>query len=134
MGGFEVLYTSVERSGALAEIGFRLSLEPIWPSRLEHEIHEISARTERTLHIVDTESLRPLGVDIDNYGNFNYAKTQAVAAAAHFLEFDGLLVPSARAPCKNLVLFLDRLTPNSSIEVRETSAIDWHAWRLGHDP
>ena len=33
---FEVLYTSLEREGALAEIGYRLSLEPVWPSRLAH--------------------------------------------------------------------------------------------------
>ena len=34
---------------------------------------------------------------------------QAIAAAAHFLEFDGLIVPSARAPVLNLVLFLDQV-------------------------
>src|SRR5713101_9227717 len=50
-GEFEVLYTSLERAGALTEIGHRLSLEPVWPSRLQHEIHRIEVRTERTLHI-----------------------------------------------------------------------------------
>ena len=28
-GGFEVLYTSLDAEGALAEIGYRLSLEPV---------------------------------------------------------------------------------------------------------
>src|SRR5215470_7645877 len=46
-GEFEVLYTSLERDGALAEIGYRLSLEPIWPSRLQHEIHRIAVSGRR---------------------------------------------------------------------------------------
>src|ERR1700747_1593631 len=50
-GEFEVLYTSLEREGALAEIGYRLSLEPVWPSRIQHEIHRIGVRTQRTLHL-----------------------------------------------------------------------------------
>jgi hypothetical protein len=48
-GEFEVLYTSLERDAALAEIGYRLSLEPIWPSRIGHELHLIQVQTERTL-------------------------------------------------------------------------------------
>jgi RES domain-containing protein len=47
-GEFEALYTSLSRAGALAEIGYRLSLEPVWPSRLEHELHRITARTTNT--------------------------------------------------------------------------------------
>ena len=40
-GTVEVLYTSLERDGALAEIGFRLSLGPVWPSRIRHQLHEL---------------------------------------------------------------------------------------------
>src|SRR5215831_18904541 len=52
-GEFEVLYTSLERAGALAEIGYRLSLEPVWPSRVEHELHRIAARTNNSLRFAD---------------------------------------------------------------------------------
>lgn len=58
-GEFEVLYTSLERDGALAEIGYRLSLEPVWPSRIAHEIHAIEVQAEWTLRFVDTASLAP---------------------------------------------------------------------------
>lgn len=128
-GEFEVLYTSLEQHGALAEIGFRLSLEPIWPSKLEHEVHTIKARTERTLHFVDLDSLRPFGVKIEAYERFDYKETQAIASAAHFMEFDGLLVPSARATCKNLVVFLDRLTVGAHLEVLKTESVNWEEWR-----
>lgn len=130
-GEFEVLYTSMERDGALAEIGFRLSLEPVWPSRLEHEIHEIAAQAARTLHIADLAGLASLGVETTRYESFDYQATQAIAAAAHFLEFDGLKVPSARAPCSNLVFFTDRVADGRGLSLRRSEAVDWEVWRRG---
>lgn len=127
-GTVEVLYTSLERDGALAEIGYRLSLEPVWPSRLQHEIHALSALSERALQFADVASLTTFGVDVSRYESFDYSATQALAAAAHFLEFDGLLVPSARHNSANLVLFMDRGWPGS-LEIRSSELVDWTVWR-----
>jgi RES domain-containing protein len=124
----EVLYTSLAREGALAEIGYRLSLEPVWPSRIHHEIHQITALSERNLAFASIASLAPLGVDVSKYESFDYTATQALAAAAHFLEFDGLLVPSARHNSMNLVLFMDRGV-SGSFEVTSSEPVDWAAWR-----
>ncbi len=131
---FEVLYTSLERDGAIAEIGYRLSLEPVWPSQVEHAIHQIAVKTERTLRIADLDELARFGVDVSRYQTFDYAATQAIAMAAHFLEFDGLLVPSARAACANLVVFLERMAADALLEVRDTQPVDWATWRksTGH--
>src|SRR6266849_2780808 len=109
-GEFEVLYTSLEGDSALAEIGYRLSLEPVWPSRIEHEVHLIEVETERTLKFADLESPAPLGIEIARYHTFEYQATQAIAAAAYFLEFDSLMVPSARFHCPNPVVFTERAT------------------------
>ena len=128
-GEFEVLYASLESEGALAETGYRLSLEPVWPSRIEHEIHLIDLQLERTLRLADVSRLSPLGVDVTKYESFDYVATQAIASAAHFLEFDGLIVPSARFACLNAVVFMDRIGPNHRIEVRETKPVDWSNWR-----
>ncbi len=125
----EVLYTSLERAGALAEIGFRLSLEPVWPSRMAHEVHWIEAGTGRSLRFGDVASLVPLGVDPAQWAGFDYDATRAIAAAAHFLEFDGLIVPSARADCGNLVVFVGNLVGDGSLALRETQPVDWEAWR-----
>jgi hypothetical protein len=125
-----VLYTSLTKEGALAEIGFRLSLEPVWPSKLDHQLHEISVEIERALTTVDVPSLLPFGIDAARYESFDYQATQALAAAAHFLEFDGLLVPSARAPCSNLVLFQDRISGSAILEVMKSVEVDWDSWRL----
>ena len=136
-GEFEVLYTSLTSCGALEEIGFRLSLEPVWPSRAEHDLHRIAARTEKTLRFADVRALEPLGIEPSRYTSFDYAATQAIAAAAHFLEFDGLIVPSARAAQLNLVVFLDRTLDTEVLRVESTEAVDWASWRssrLGMNP
>jgi RES domain-containing protein len=123
---FEVLYTSVERVGALAEIGYRLSLEPVWPSRIEHDIHLIGAEIRPVLRLADLPALVPLGVDVGRYPTFEYETTQAVAAAAYFLEFDGMLVPSARHPCLNLVVFTERA---GELVLKRSEPVDWDRWR-----
>jgi RES domain len=123
---FEILYTSLERDGALAEIGYRLSLEPVWPSRVEHEVHLIEVETERTLRFANLESLVPFGVDIARYHTFEYRAMQAIAAAAYFLEFDSLIVPSARFDCTNLVIFVERA---HALTLRASHRVDWDAWR-----
>lgn len=127
-GEFEVLYTSLERAGALAEIGYRLSLEPVWPSRLEHQLHRLDAATERSLRFVDVASLAAFGVEPLRYATLDYTATQAIAAAAHFLEFDGLIVPSARHACSNLVIFIERIAPGS-VEITSSTDVDWDDWR-----
>lgn len=125
-GEFEVLYTSLERDGALAEIGYRLSLEPVWPSLIEHEIHTIAVAAERIVRFADLLSLAPLGVDPARCHSFDYTATQAIAAAANFLEIDGIVAPNARFRCANLVVFVERAP---GLELIELQGVDWNAWR-----
>lgn len=128
-GEFEVLYTSLARAGALAEIGYRLSLEPVWPSRLEHELHRITARTNCSLRFADVGSLSTFGVDVRRYATFEYSITQAIAAAAFFLDFDGLIVPSARSTALNLVIFSEKLDVGERLKVEASEPVDWSAWQ-----
>ncbi len=127
-GEFEVLYASLLREGAEAEVGYRLSLEPVWPSLLEHEAHQLALKLVRALRFADLSKLEPLGVNINKYESFEYEKTQDIASAAHFLEFDGLIVPSARYDCSNAVIFIDRLD-GGHVEVKDTKEVDWSDWR-----
>ncbi len=124
-----MLYTSLTAAGALAEIGYRLSLEPAWPSRARHDLHRIVATTQKILRFADVSALKPLGVDARRYAAFDYGATQAIAAAANFLEFDGLIVPSARAPELNLVLFTERLDSAAALTAADTQPVDWDAWQ-----
>jgi RES domain-containing protein len=128
-GEFEVLYTSLEQSGALAEIGYRLSLEPVWPSKIVHEIHRLGVTGDRTLKLAHMVDLAGMGLDTAKYSSFEYQATQAVAAAAHFLNFDGLVAPSARHQSLNLVLFLENRDPSQRLMCAESHPVDWAAWR-----
>jgi RES domain len=127
-GTFDVLYTSMEPDGAVAEIHFHLSRQPVFPSRLVYRLHEIAARTTKTLHFADLAALTHLGVDGARYRDILYPRTQAIGDAADFLGFDGLIAPNARWPCQNLVIFTDRLVP-ADLEILSSVAIDWRAWR-----
>ena len=128
-GEFEVLYTSLERDGALAEIGHRLSLEPVWPSKITHMLHQLSYRVERALRLSNLETLRSLGVNTDRYESYEYAATQAIAAAAQFLGYDALVVPNARHQSLNLVVIADNLDPAITLEVLSSELVDWSGWR-----
>jgi hypothetical protein len=87
----------------------------------------LQIRAERVLKFENLQHLEKLGVNISRFESFEYSATQAIAAAAHFLEFDALIVPSARFPVSNLVVFLDGTkTPP---ELMDTAKVDWHAWR-----
>ena len=96
-----VLYTSLEFEGALAEISFHWSQVTPLPSK-PVVVHRIQVSTERTLRLKLCD-LVELGVDFDQFASLNYAKCQEIGAAVGFLECDGLITPSARWDCENLV-------------------------------
>jgi hypothetical protein len=128
-GEFEVLYTSLERDGALAEIGHRLSLEPVWPSRLVHKVHKLTIHAERALRLPNLQTLQTLGVDTARYEKYDYSATQAIAAAAQFLGFDALIVPNARHRGLNLVGLLENLDPGAAVAIVPSEIVDWSDWR-----
>jgi hypothetical protein len=129
-GTFDVLYTSFERDGALAEIHSLLSLQPVFPSKLRWRAHKVRVSCAQSLRLADLPTLSRLGVDVDHYPDRDYTRTQPIADAAYFLGFDGLIAPNARWIGLNLVLFTDRIPPER-IEVmsRDDEPIDWDRWR-----
>ncbi len=126
-GTFDVLYTSLDRDGALEEVYFHLSRQPVFPSVPFH-IHKIRVSARGILRLNEMAVLEQLGVDVANYVAMDYARSQAIADAAFFLGFDGLLVPSARSKFQNLVLFTDRIEL-AGTEVLHSEPVDWKAWR-----
>ncbi|MGC8476415.1 MAG: RES domain-containing protein [Acetobacteraceae bacterium] len=74
---------------------------------------------------------RRWGGDVRRYASFDYAASQAIAAAAYFLGFDGLIVPSARGPALTLVIFTEKPGPGAVLEVAAPEPVDGSAWRSG---
>ncbi len=125
---FEALYTSLERDGALAEIYHHLSRAPVFSSS-HVRLNEMRVRTERTLVFDDVAALAQVGVDEEMFRRGDYARTSEIGAAARFLDMDGLIVPSARRDCTNLVLFPDRLAGLEQATLVKSSYVNWPAWR-----
>ena len=69
-----------------------------------------------------------LGVDLARFNELDYTRTQQIGSAVAFLDNDGLIVPSARWECDNLILF-ENGTLRALLEpVGEPRVIDWQAW------
>ncbi len=135
-GTFEVLYTSLDRDGAIAEMFFHLMRgQPVFPSKVRYELFELEVSLSEVLRFESLEALSTLGLDTSRFGQLSYQereqeypRTQEVAEVAHFLDCDGLYVPNARFACANLVLFCDRLRPDAMQVSKAHGIIDWTAW------
>lgn len=128
--GAGVLYTSLSREGALAEISFhwgRLDPRPTKPVVL----HALRVVAHRTLKLVRAD-LETLGVPESAYGGINLPRTQEIGAAVEFLGCDGLIAPCARWHCDNLILFPDRMGLDATLEVVASENVDWLTWATTH--
>ncbi len=121
-----VLYTSCEREGALAEVSFHLAQHTPLPSK-PISLHRICVDTEKTINLIVTD-LEELGVDMNMYGAINYQITQQIGSAVNFLGFDGLIVPSARWKCENLIIYSENYPLENELELLESEEIDWKSW------
>lgn len=128
----QVLYGALEENGAVAKIHHHMSLgQSVFPSRMEHILYEVAIKTEQTLMLMDMSQLKDLGVDETRYQEMLYHRTQEIADAAAFLGFDGIVAPSARWTCNNVILFLDTFNVENVDVISETK-INWSAWISEH--
>jgi hypothetical protein len=121
-----VLYTSMASDGALAEISYHLSLLTPRPSKPVH-LHRIRATTRATLRLLRADLIE-LGVDWNKYGSLNYDRCQQIGAAVAFLDCDGLIAPSARWECENLMIFTNNRGIEQQLEIESTTEVDWIRW------
>ncbi|MBW8640751.1 RES family NAD+ phosphorylase [Hoeflea sp. WL0058] len=138
-GTFDVLYTSLTKDGAIAEMRYHLSRgQPVMPSKIRYRLHELQISVSGVLDLTNDELLSAVGIDINTFGKLpyldrfgEYEACQKVAEAVHFLGSDdptdpsAILVPNARHPAKNLVLFADYVNPEDVKHVQDHGLIDW---------
>jgi hypothetical protein len=122
-----VLYTSFDRDGALAEVSaFLAGMTPIPKSR-PIKVTRLRVSASRTVRL-SLADLIALGVDMGRYGERDYVRTQIIGAALAFLNVDGLIVPSARWSCNNLVIFADNHAMTERLEIAGDEQVDWREW------
>lgn len=128
--GVSVLYTSLERDGALAEVvSYLMDLTPR-PSK-PLRVHRLAVTTSSTLRLIQAD-LEGLGVDLTRYGERNYSVTQRIGAAMNFLGLDGLIASSARWKCENLMIFAENHSLSEKLEAIDSEDVDWQAWGRTH--
>ncbi len=126
-----VLYTSFERDGALAEVVSYLTALTPMPGPRPLKVSRLGVSTARTLRLVRAD-LESLGIEMTRYGERDYSRTQMVGAALAFLELDGLIAPSARWLCDNLMIFTANHLLNERLEVIDAEEVEWRSWARGH--
>ena len=127
-GGASVLYTSLAREGALAEIAFHWSQLTPRPSK-PVLLHTLVIASRRTLRLVRAD-FTVLGISDADYDSVNPPRTQEIGAAIEFLGCDGLIAPSARWDCDHLILFPDSLGGDTTLEVTASEQVDWVKWAI----
>lgn len=106
--------------------------QPVMPSKVRYRMFEIELSVGRALQFLDLEALSSVGLNVENFGrlsyeqkNHEYPRTQEIGEVAHFLDFDGLIVPSARSDAKNLVVFCDKVQGLRECNVADLGVVDW---------
>ncbi|MCU7931126.1 MAG: RES family NAD+ phosphorylase [Candidatus Thiodiazotropha sp. (ex Codakia rugifera)] len=121
-----VLYTSLTQDGAISELAYHwgmLNPRPSKPAKLSR----IKADLPQSMRILRTD-LESLGIHDHEYQQMNYEKMQKIGHASAFLDFHGLLVPSARWHCENLIIFTDNIMHLEALELIDDKEVDWVKW------
>lgn len=122
-----VLYTSMARDGALSELAHHWSLQMPPPSR-PALVHTLEVTVSRSLVLAHGD-LEKLGVTWPDPQGANLLRSQAVGAAAAFLEFDALRVPSARNTHNNLVIvFTNHHSDDARTALIASEEVDWRSY------
>ena len=90
-------------------------------------LHTLQVTAHRTLRLLRVDLLK-MGVPASELTRVNHPRTQQIGAAVEFLGCDGLIAPSARWACDNLILFPDGPRFGGSLEVVHSEDVDWQVW------
>ena len=114
--GVEVLYCSLSRQGAEAELRAVLDRQPV-PIKRPRRTYQLSARLSKVGRATDSAALVMAGVTLEDVVGPDWSVPQLLGAAADWLGLAGLIVPSARHEDGNLVIVVNRLAAGDYYEV-----------------
>ena len=126
---FDALYTSLEENTSIAELNYHLSQAPV-RSSCAMLICELFSENLKLLDLTSQQVLLDLKLTGKKNKDF-VEQSQKVGAVAHFLEYQGILVPSYRAEGVNCVIFPEQIKL-SQLSVKEKHEINWPAWIKEH--
>lgn len=110
--GQAVLYTSFDWIGALKELAHHWALQIPVP-RKSIFVHTLRVHTCKTLRLRRT-TLETLGLTQEGLQADDVSRMREIGEAVGFLDFDGLIVPSVRHQCDNLIIFSTNSGPHAA--------------------
>jgi RES domain-containing protein len=114
--GVAAIYTSLAWEGALAESEHQIAVQPIRP-RARRTIYTLELTFARILDLTDTRLLESVGVGPNQLTADDMLACRQLGGAVHWLEHDGMLVPSARSSNTNLVIFPANQSAGARFEI-----------------
>jgi RES domain-containing protein len=108
---YGAIYCGENPAVCAAEIRRRAERHPV----LRYRMARIRCELHRVLDLTDPATLAAVGLRAEDLVADDWELTQRLGAEARAAGFEGLLVPSAAGPGRNLVIFPDRLNPPSRI-------------------
>ena len=108
---FGALYLSESAEGCAAEISRR----PGAPDN--YLVGEIEVNLGKVCDLTDAGLLQAMGLTEDHLKADDWIETQVLGELVREAGFEGMIVPSAAGDFQNLVIFMDRLSPESSVQL-----------------
>jgi RES domain-containing protein len=121
--GVAAIYTSLAREGALAEAEHQIAVQPV-PPRARRTIYTLELTLTSVLDLTDVELLQDLGVGAPELTADDMTACRRLGGAAHWLEHDGLLLPSARSSNTNLVIFPANRPRVAHLKILKAEVVD----------
>ena len=121
--GVAAIYTSLARDGVVAEAEHQIAVQPIRP-RARRTIYTLELTLVSVLDLTDPDLLQDLGVGRAELEADDMVACREVGGAAHWLDHDGLLVPSARSSHTNLVIFPANRPPDARFEILDAEVLE----------
>ena len=111
----EALYCSLQSRTAAAEIDHLINRQPV-PIRTPRLTHQLSVTLARVADLRNLEALKSCGITSEMVMGEDLSTPQRVGGAVAWLQCAGILIPSARDPGDNLVVFVNNMAPTDGIE------------------
>lgn len=128
-GLFKALYTSLEPDGALAEAYYHLSKAPVFSSS-HMRLNQIHVDLDNVV-VLDSGAVVSLGVTNirASASEEDHQRAQAIGEAAFMLDYQGIVVPSARYDGRNLMMFPERIDTDKVLTLLDRQEVNWPAWK-----
>lgn len=114
---FGALYLSASLEGCAAELARR----PAAPQ--DYIVGTVRVTLQSICDLTDQDLLAELGITSDQLKADDWNEAQILGTLIREAGFEGMIVPSAAGAFNNLVIFMDRLSDSSEVELEDVQPL-----------